>query len=804
MQKNKPFLIWRQTPQVMNKSKGSFLVKYLINLLLSIGLSFSFLGLKAQSQAANPSDIALKIEKIQQQLTQENATSLDSAAIIQSVNLVAAELLQSTYKQQALAFLNDFKPFLNSNTAETDRPNYYLLRLLASKYQENPDQIKTYLQLAVKSGDAKHIEMAYLMLANHYIDVNQTDKAELFLRAASQDLAQFTDEVSWNRNILELSVMLSKDLKTDSVEYQLIKNIDNQNFDLFQAWIVERFIRQHTFSPALLDALIQAIEKAGNKKLKAFIYQKKADKIFEEDPETASALYLSSLQLFSESEAEKQLFQNQLLEDWRQIQNASEKKESTPLYWELFLIGVLLSCIIYLINKLIRNKKSSRQQLGQQEIAIDQLSQRVSKAENEFSERVKDREISLKNELVEIAKLDVELKAALKRMEEANYLKNAFMANMSHEIRTPLNGILGFASLLGYELAVIDKPELHEYASSIQKSGDKLLHLLNNIIDISRLQANDIETKKQNCHLSSLVEAALAPLQTTTQQKGIQLISLIPDEVLTLTDHEILSRVVGEILDNSVKYTEKGYVKITAAIHMEHKEIELVISDTGTGIDKAYQAQIFEPFRQDNQSYSRQYQGAGLGLPLAKRLIDLLGGRLEIFSEKTKGTSITIYLPQAESNQKKNTIYTSLPAKPKGFITKKLRILLVEDDKSNLIVLTQLLKKYGQVEQAADGAIALEAVVQSIQENNCFDLFFMDINLPAPWDGVKLMHFIRENYNIYTHTPFVAQTAYGMAGDKDRFMREGFNGYIAKPMKPDELALLIESFQVIGVENIES
>ncbi|MBZ0243391.1 MAG: hypothetical protein K8F24_09275, partial [Bacteroidales bacterium] len=313
----------------MNKSKGSFLVKYLTNLLLSIGLSFSFMGLKAQSQVANPSDIVIKIEKIQQQLTEESTAPLDSAALIQSVNIVAVELLQSANKQQALAFLNDFKPFLNSNTAQVDRLNHDLLNLLASKDQEKPDQIKTYLQMAVKSGDARHIEMAYLMLVNYYITVNQIDKAELFLSAAKQDLAQYSDETSWNRNLLALSLKLSAGLETDSIEHQLIKTVDNQNFDLFQSWIAERFIRQHTFSPALLDVLMQAIEKSGNKKLKALIYQKKADKIFEEEPEIASALYLSSIQLFDESEAEKQLFQNQLLADWQQIQSASEKKKST-------------------------------------------------------------------------------------------------------------------------------------------------------------------------------------------------------------------------------------------------------------------------------------------------------------------------------------------------------------------------------------------------------------------------------------------------------------------------------------------
>ncbi len=784
----------------MIKSKGSFLVKYLTSLLLSISISFLFFGQKLQSQHLKSSDLAIEITNIQQKLSKDSPAPLDSTEILIRINSVAFQLLDAANKQQAFSLLSDFSSLLNSNAANNDRLNYQLYKLLAANRIEDAEPIKSYLQLAEKSSDARHIEMAYLFLSNFYINVNQLDKAELFLNAAKHDLEKYSIEPSWSRNLMDLSLKLSIGLSDDSLEHQLIKTINDQNFDLFQLFIVEDFIKKQTISIAFLDALAQTTQETENKMLKALIYQKKADKIFAYEPEAASRFYLNSIKLHNEAIAEKQMFQNQLVLELQRIQRSTLKEKSTHVYWELFFIGVLLSCIIYLIFKLSRSKRSAKQQLSEQEIAIDQLSQRISKAEQEFSERVKDREISLKSELVEIAKLDVELKAALTRMEEANYLKNAFMANMSHEIRTPLNGILGFASLLGYELAVIDKPELHEYANSIQKSGDKLLHLLNNIIDISRLQANDIEIKKQNCHLTSLFEAALSPLQATVKQKGIQIISLIPDEVIALTDHETLSRVVGEILDNSVKYTEKGYVKVTAEILKNQKEIALVISDTGTGIDEAYQAQIFEPFRQDNQSYSKQYQGAGLGLPLAKRLIDLLGGRLEIFSKKTKGTSITIYLPQAEKEANKEIVYTSLPAKPKGFVTKKLRILLVEDDRSNLIVLSQLLKKYGQVELAADGKIALKSVLQSIEEDNYFDLFFMDINLPAPWDGVKLMYFIKENYSIYAQTPFVAQTAYGMAGDKERFLREGFNGYIAKPMKPEELALLIESIQTLNAD----
>lgn len=787
----------------MIKSKGSFLFNQLILLSLLIGLCASLNGLNAQNQLANPSNLITKIDKIQEQLLNNSPTPIDTSLLIKNVNSLTFELLQVENKQQALSILNDFKPYIGPNLAKSEQLNFQLYTLLASGYQINAYEIKTYLQLAEKSADAEHIEMAYLMLVSYYINEYQIDRAELFLQAANRDLSQIMGEdVSWNRNLMNLSLRLSKDLKTDSIELQLIKTIDQQSFDLFQNWIVERFIRQQTIPAGFLDALKQAVEKSGNKRLQALVYQKTADQIVTDEPEIASQLYLNSINLANEAGAESQLFHKQLLMDWQQIQNASEQKNTTNLFWELVIIGILLSCIILLIIKLNRNEKSSRQRLRQQEIAVDQLSQHISKAENELNKRFKEREIHLKNELIEFSRLDVELKAALSKMEEANYLKNAFMANMSHEIRTPLNGILGFASLLGYELALIDKPELHEYASSIQKSGDKLLHLLNNIIDISRLQANDIEIKKQNCYLLTLVEAALEPLQASAREKGIQIINTVPAEALVQTDHDIFLRVISEILDNSVKYTERGYIKIQTEVHSALNEIEISISDTGIGIDKAYLTHIFEPFRQDNQSYSKQYQGAGLGLPVAKRLIDLLDGKLDISSEKTKGTTHTIRLPHSDNSAETEAIYTkALPAKPKGTAPQNLNILLVEDDKTNLIVLTQLLKKYGKITQAADGGKAIDAILKSIKKDIVFDLVFMDINLPAPWDGIKLMRYIKENHDSYSKIPFVAQTAYGMAGDRERFLNEGFNSYIAKPMRPNDLAVLMESVSGLKSKN---
>lgn len=180
----------------------------------------------------------------------------------------------------------------------------------------------------------------------------------------------------------------------------------------------------------------------------------------------------------------------------------------------------------------------------------------------------------------------------------------------------------------------------------------------------------------------------------------------------------------------------------------------------------------------------------------------MLDGKLDISSEKTEGTTHTIRLPHSDFIAETDDIYTkALPAKPKGTAPQNLNILLVEDDKTNLIVLTQLLKKYGKITQAPDGGKAIDAILKSIEKDTIFDLVFMDINLPAPWDGIKLMHYIKENHGSYSKIPFVAQTAYGMAGDRERFLNEGFNSYISKPMRPNDLAVLMESVPGLSFEN---
>ncbi|NOU45643.1 MAG: response regulator [Bacteroidales bacterium] len=463
---------------------------------------------------------------------------------------------------------------------------------------------------------------------------------------------------------------------------------------------------------------------------------------------------------------------------------------------QFFIVFLILSLAIFFFSIYMMWKYKKRVKLDQltAEEQLRALKIRDEHNEIELNDLVKERQDKITMELSEFMKLDVELKDAFKKAEEANYLKNAFLSNMSHEIRTPLNGILNFSGLLEVELAIIEKPELYEYANSIEKSGEKLLHLLNNIIDISRLEANDLELNMVNCDLVSIANNAIKCQQTSARQKGLNIIAdfaKVPD---VQADSDIISRVLNELIDNAVKFTDKGYIKLSTQYLSELHIIEITIMDTGLGIDKSYLPQIFEAFRHDSLGYTSKYQGAGLGLPLAQRMTQLMGGEFLIESEKSVGTTIRIRLKES------NMIETSFVEKDQNqSITikrniKGIRILVVEDDKSNMLVITKLLDPDSIVCKAIDGDEAIKAVSQAVTEGNLFDIMLFDINLPAPWDGIKLMNYIRVKFPQYQNIPFIAQTAYAMMGDRERFIEAGFNDYIAKPIKKE---LLLEAISKV-------
>jgi signal transduction histidine kinase/CheY-like chemotaxis protein len=450
-------------------------------------------------------------------------------------------------------------------------------------------------------------------------------------------------------------------------------------------------------------------------------------------------------------------------------------------FFTLLILGIV--ALVLIKSKSIKKKFDiSVESFNEEKLEVEK---KINHLDKDIDSQISDRIETLKNEIHERERIDEELQDALEKAEKANFLKNAFLGNMSHEIRTPLNGILGFSSLLETELALLENTDLYEYANSIQKSGERLLHLLNNIIDISRLEANDIEMNIAACDLSVIIDNVIEGNKFRANDKGIKIVKDIKPFIVD-ADKPTLSRVLNEIVDNAIKYTEKGFIKISVNQNIDNSSIQITIKDSGIGIDSNYLPYIFEAFRQESMGYTRQYQGAGLGIPLAKRLISKMDGQFSIVSEKSIGTEVKIDLPlhkgdnaeMVSKDKSENSVENILKGK---------RVLIVEDDLASRTILVRIIKKVAEVTEAKDGEEAYQITRTKFNNEEFFDLMLFDINLPAPWDGIKLMQTIKNQFHKYQNIPFIAQTAYGMVGDKERIIEAGFNGYVSKPIQKGQL-----------------
>jgi len=458
---------------------------------------------------------------------------------------------------------------------------------------------------------------------------------------------------------------------------------------------------------------------------------------------------------------------------------------SITLFSLLLIVTVFLFRIRHELKDLglkFRNKKEELEN-----VRID-LSASIEKS----NELLKEKPSALEKEISDTNTRDIVLKKALKRAEETNFLENSFLSNISHEIRTPLNNIIGFSSLLEAEISILENKELFDYARAISESGDRLLHLLNNIIDISRVESNDMRFSLKPCNVNSVVGNATQLFLFKANEQKLKL-NFIAGEVPTAQADEIgLTKVLTAIIENAIKYTENGFVNISSEFNSAMNEISIRIKDSGIGIDETFLAEIFNPFRNESAGYSKEIHGAGLGLPLAKSLMELMQGRIEIASKKGYGTVVTIFLkPNTEEHISPSP--KDLTKKDKFRSLQNLEIFIVEDDLMNKIVLYEMTKSLGNVVSAADGEETLKIIDKNYQEGKLFDVMLFDINLPPPWDGIKLMHEIRNKYKEYKSIPFIAQTAYAMVGDKEKLLEAGFDDYISKPLNQQSLYSIIKN-----------
>ena len=390
----------------------------------------------------------------------------------------------------------------------------------------------------------------------------------------------------------------------------------------------------------------------------------------------------------------------------------------------------------------------------------------------------------------------IKLRKSLKKAEESNYLKNAFLGSMSHKIRTPLSGILGFSDMLETELAVLGNEELFDYAKNIRESGTNLMSLITNIFDISNIEANMLELNIVECNLNDIIKNIEKDNLIKAKEKGINYITKPEADLPNVrADVNNIVKAINIIIDNAIKYTTKGFVTIST-LKNTNNTISIRITDKGCGIQNDILKSLTNSFDHKKYGSLLTYQNNGLGLILAHRLIELMNGDLKINSVVHEGTEVIITLPCVGKQVVDSTILESVNKTNNTELSTheldSIQIFIVEDDRMNRLVLEKMLKKAGKIVTAIDGDNTLEILGKYTKSGKLFDIMLFDINLPQPWDGIKLMHEVKKQFPEYKNIPFIAQTAYAMAYDKDTYIDAGFNDYIAKPINKTELITMIQ------------
>ncbi len=461
---------------------------------------------------------------------------------------------------------------------------------------------------------------------------------------------------------------------------------------------------------------------------------------------------------------------------------------------EIFILLSLVIIVLFFLTQLFfkRNRRISAKFISDIEIKMEDTEKSIL----EIQEHSDDLILTKKGLLVQSTEnLKKNLKSMQSALDEAHHSaqrNSILLSNISHTLRTNLNDILGFSYLLGNDFAMKEDSELYEYSENIRKSGNSLVHLLNNIIDISRIEANTFNLGKQNCDLAALMNELISEYKPVAKQNGLQVFFQSETVPLFSTDVEALKHILSNLLDNAVKYTENGFVKIIQKT--EDEQVVIIIKDTGIGIDKAFQSEIFEPFRRQSLGYSKNtYQGAGLGLPLVKKMLGLMGGNIKLESEKASGTTVTIHIPHTKPiSEKAFSRGTKSLAGDKKTVNIQLnhnlaRILVIDNDNLNNMLIRKMLPGISHLSFATSRE-ELDAIIKNGGEKGQpFDIVILNIDFIEKKGGIKIRQELQKNNAVFKRAPFVALSDIMDVGLQEKMLKEGFKTYMDKPISKEKL-----------------
>lgn len=380
--------------------------------------------------------------------------------------------------------------------------------------------------------------------------------------------------------------------------------------------------------------------------------------------------------------------------------------------------------------------------------------------------------------------MELELRKAKADAETSAHSKEIFLANMSHEIRTPMNAIIGIGRLLGKTGL---EAQQKYYLDIIQNASGSLLTIINDLLDYSKIESGKMTIERVGFNLTNLVDNTIKILHHKAEEKNLLINSYFSPEIesVLIGDPHRVNQVLMNLLGNSIKFTETGEINVVCDVlpaEANVQKIHFSVTDTGVGMNEDFLAHIFDKFTQEDESITRKYGGTGLGMSITKQLIGLMGGNIEVESQKNVGTKISfvISFPIGSQEDLPSVWNTTIDSQ----VLKGKKILLVEDNYMNRVLAETILGQYGAtLTSAENGAIAIEQLERSI-----FDLILMDVQMPVK-NGIETTLYIRDK--IDKNIPIIALTANALKKEQERCLSCGMNDYISKPFDEDELIHLI-------------